>query len=165
MALQTTNYKIFTFLIYISAIYKLKVKRGKTYLLRIINAALEEQHFFKIANHNFTVVALDAVYTNQYETDVVVISPGQTVDVLLKTNQAVGSYYMVATPYRSSNVRNANLTTRGIVVYDGANQTQTPIMPILPDSHDTATAHKFYTNITGMINNYIFIRLYLVFKV
>ncbi|CAL5210870.1 unnamed protein product [Lathyrus oleraceus] len=130
--------------------YKLKVKQGKTYLLRIINAALDEQHFFKIANHSFTVVALDAVYTNHYETDVVVIAPGQTVDVLLKTNQVVGSYYMVATPYRSSDVNSHNVTTRGIVVYDGASQTQTPIMPILPDSHDTPLAHKFYTNITGL---------------
>ncbi|CAI8600949.1 unnamed protein product [Vicia faba] len=131
-------------------IYKLRVKRGKTYLLRMINAALDEHHFFKIANHSFTVVALDAVYTDQYETDVVVLSPGQTADVLLKTNAAVGSYYMVATPYRSANVRSVNLTTRGIVVYDGASETQTPIMPILPDSHDTPTAHKFYTNITGL---------------
>ncbi|KAG6437357.1 hypothetical protein SASPL_102271 [Salvia splendens] len=34
--------------------------RGKTYLLRVINAALNTPVFFKIANHTFTVVAVDA---------------------------------------------------------------------------------------------------------
>lgn len=137
---------------YISETYKLNVKQGKTYLLRIINAALNQQHFFKIANHSFTVVAMDACYTQHYDTDVVVLAPGQTVDVLFKANQVVDSYYMVFTPYRSSNVAINNITTRGIVVYDGASQT-TPKMPILPDPFDTPTAHKFYTNVTGMINN------------
>lgn len=130
--------------------YKLKVKQGKTYLLRIINAALNEQHFFKIANHSFTVVAMDAIYTEHYNTDVVVLAPGQTVDVLLKTNQVIDSYYMVMTPYRSSSVGTTNITTRGVVVYDGASQTKAPIMPIMPDNHDTPTAHKFYTNVTGL---------------
>lgn len=137
---------------YISETYKVKVKQGKTYLLRIINAALNQQHFFKIANHSFTVVAMDAIYTEHYNTDVVVLAPGQTVDVLLKTNQVVDSYYMVFTPYRSSNVAINNITTRGVVVYDGASQSKTPIMPIMPDAFDTPTAHKFYTNVTGMIN-------------
>ncbi|PNX62179.1 laccase-7-like protein, partial [Trifolium pratense] len=132
--------------------YTLKVKRGKTYLLRVINAALNEQHFFKVANHTLTVVAMDAIYTEHYNTDVIVLAPGQTVDVLLRTNQAVDSYYMVFTPYRSSNVGTNNITTRGVIIYDGANSTtKTPIMPILPDEHDTPTAHKFYTNVTGMI--------------
>lgn len=85
-----------------SEMYQLKVKQGKTYLLRIINAALNEQHFFKIANHTFTVVAIDALYTQHYKTDVVVLAPGQTVDVLFSINQPVGSYYMAFTPYHSA---------------------------------------------------------------
>ncbi|WJX43088.1 laccase [Trifolium repens] len=130
--------------------YTVKVKRGKTYLLRVVNAALNTQHFFKIANHSLTVVAMDAIYTEHYNTDVLVLAPGQTVDVLLRTNQAVNSYYMVFTPYRSSNVSINNITTRGVIVYDGASTTKTPIMPILPDAFDTPKAHKFYTNVTGL---------------
>ncbi|XP_061336656.1 laccase-7-like [Gastrolobium bilobum] len=131
--------------------YQLKVKQGKTYLLRIINAALNEQHFFKIANHTFTVVAIDAAYTRHYHTDVVVLAPGQTVDVLFNTNQKLcDSYYMAFTPYRSSNVQVNNSTTRGVVVYDGASSSSPPIMPDLPDQTDTLTAHKFYTNIRGL---------------
>jgi laccase len=140
----------FNIFVYISETYTVKVKRGKTYLLRVVNAALNTQHFFKVANHSLTVVAMDAIYTEHYDTDVLVLAPGQTVDVLLRTNQVVDSYYMVFTPYRSSNVSINNITTRGVIVYDGASITKTPIMPILPDAFDTPKAHKFYTNVTGM---------------
>ncbi|CAK7333603.1 unnamed protein product [Dovyalis caffra] len=132
-------------------IFKLKVQKGKTYLLRIINAALNNQLFFKIANHKMTVVAVDASYTVPYITDVVVTGPGQTVDVLLATDQEVGSYYMAANAYVSAaGVEFDNTTTRGIVVYEDAPTSVTPIMPLLPAFNDTPTAHKFFTNITGL---------------
>ena len=63
--------------------YTLEVVQGQTYMLRIINAALNSQLFFKMANHYMTVVAVDATYTNPYMTNVIVIAPGQTIDVLL----------------------------------------------------------------------------------
>ncbi|KAK7849621.1 laccase-7 [Quercus suber] len=130
--------------------YKLKVVEGKTYMLRIINAALNNQLFFKIANHKLTVVAIDASYTEQYVTDVVVIAPGQTTDVLVTADQPVGSYYMAATPYASAaNVSFDNTTTRGIIVYEGSTSAN-PLMPVLPASNDTLTAHKFYSNLTGL---------------
>ncbi|OMO97395.1 Multicopper oxidase, type 1 [Corchorus olitorius] len=133
--------------------YKLNVEPGKTYLLRIINAALNNQLFYKIANHNLTVVAVDASYTTPYATDVVVAAPGQTVDVLLTANQPVGSYYMAARPYMSlgGNIPFDNTTTRGLVVYNGAPSSATPLMPTLPAFNDTPTAHKFYTNLTGLV--------------
>ncbi|KAI3952398.1 hypothetical protein MKX01_005265 [Papaver californicum] len=141
--------------------YKLKVTPGKTYLLRIINAALNAQHFFKIANHKFTVVAIDASYTEPYHTDVVVIAPGQTVDVLLETNQPMADYYMAARPYNSAPVAgpfNDDTTTTGIVHYiGGAAKNSTPKMPILPALNDTATAHKFYTNLTGLTTGRFFV--------
>ncbi|ESR42494.1 Laccase-7 [Citrus sinensis] len=130
--------------------YTLEVEKGKTYLLRIINAALNNQLFFKIANHNFTVVAVDACYTEPYVTDVVVIAPGQTTDVLLKADQPVGSYYMAARAYASApQIPFDNTTTRGIVVYDGAT-TANPLMPVLPAFNDNPTAHRFYSNLTGL---------------
>ncbi|KAL4606668.1 hypothetical protein ACB092_09G120400 [Castanea dentata] len=131
-------------------IYKLKVVEGKTYMLRIINAALNNQLFFKIANHKLTVVAIDASYTEQYVTDVVVVAPGQTTDVLVTADQPVGSYYMAATPYASAaNVSFDNTTTRAIIVYEGSTSAN-PLMPVLPASNDTLTAHKFYSNLTGL---------------
>ena len=35
---------------------------GKTYLLRIINAAFNDKLFFSIADHNLIVVDVDAIY-------------------------------------------------------------------------------------------------------
>ncbi|EEF34519.1 laccase, putative [Ricinus communis] len=130
--------------------YKLKVEKGKTYLLRIINAALNNQLFFKIAKHKMTVVAIDAAYTEPYVTDVVVTGPGMTTDVLLKADQAVGSYYMTANPYASAEgVPFDNTTTRGILAYQGST-VAAPIMPLMPATNDTPTVHKFYSNLTGL---------------
>ncbi|XVF76743.1 hypothetical protein PTKIN_Ptkin13bG0290900 [Pterospermum kingtungense] len=132
--------------------YKLQVQQGKTYLLRIINAALNNQLFYKIANHKMTVVAVDASYTKPYVTDVVVTAPGQTVDVLLTADRPIGSYYMAASAYASaSGVPFDNTTTRGVIVYNGALPSATPLMPALPKFNDTPTAHKFYSNLTGLV--------------
>ena len=45
-----------------------EVEAGKTYLLRIINAALNDELFFGIAGHDMTVVEIDAVYTQPFTT-------------------------------------------------------------------------------------------------
>ncbi|CAN0926434.1 LAC7 [Linum grandiflorum] len=133
--------------------FKMTVEKGKTYLLRIINAALDNQLFFKIANHKFTVVAVDAVYTTPYKTDVVLVAPGQTTDVLIQANQEIGSYYMAARPYASAaGVPFDNTTTRGILVYrkHSSSKTTSPKMPTLPAFNDTPTAFQFNSNITSM---------------
>ncbi|XP_026424311.1 laccase-7-like [Papaver somniferum] len=134
--------------------HTIQVEKGKTYLLRIINAALNNQFFFSIANHNMTVVAVDASYTNPYVTDVVVTGPGQTTDVLLKANQPVGDYYMAAHPYISAaGIQFVTNATVGIIQYKSSrsrNSSSTPIMPTLPAFNDTPTAHKFFSNLTGL---------------
>ncbi|BAT84248.1 hypothetical protein LR48_Vigan03g114500 [Vigna angularis] len=136
--------------------YKLKLRQGKTYLLRMINAAFNNNLFFKIANHKFTVVALDASYIEHYVTDVITIAPGQTADVLLKADQPIGSYYMAATPYVVGQPSPLfdNTTTRGLVVYEGYTASlrdSKPIMPLLPPFNATAIANAFFTNITGLV--------------
>ncbi|KAL6146114.1 hypothetical protein ACLB2K_056797 [Fragaria x ananassa] len=131
-------------------IYKLNVVRGKTYMLRIINAALNDQLFFGIAKHNMTVVAVDASYTKRYVTEVVVVAPGQTTDVLITANQPVGSYYMAATPYASATIPFPNTTTRGVLIYIGYLSSSAPLMPALPNPRDTSTAHRFSSNLTGL---------------
>lgn len=131
--------------------------KGRTYLLRIINAALNNQLFFKIANHKLTVVSVDASYTNPYVTDVVVIAPGQTTDVLMTADQPSALYYMAAHPYASApGIPFDNTTTTGIVEYEHATSTN-PIMPVLPAFNDTPTAHKFYSNLTGLVTGQFWI--------
>nr|XP_029153717.1 laccase-7 isoform X2 [Arachis hypogaea] len=133
--------------------YKMNVTQGKTYLLRMMNAALDSHFFFKLANHSFTVVAVDASYTVPYHTDILVIAPGQTVDALFTANQSNGSYYMAASPYNVGVPAFDKTTTRGIVVYgNDENETTTPpVMPVLPVVNDTATAFTFYSNLTSLV--------------
>ncbi|CAK9319905.1 unnamed protein product [Citrullus colocynthis] len=133
--------------------YQLKMVPGKTYLLQVINAALNNQFFFKFAKHKFTVVAVDATYTDPYVTDVIVLAPGQTTDVLVKADQPLGSYYMAARPYADARppIDFSDTITRAVVTYDGALPSTAPVMPILPAFNDTPTAHNFYTNITALV--------------
>lgn len=129
------------------------METGKTYLLRIINAALDNELFFKIAGHRFTVVAVDASYTNPYKTDVIVIAPGQTVDALMVADATPTSYYMAALPYISTaSPRQAfdNTTTTGIVRYKSASPSSQPVMPTMPSFFDNDAAFRFYSNLTGL---------------
>ncbi|XP_058099504.1 laccase-7-like [Magnolia sinica] len=130
--------------------YTIEVVHGKTYLLRIINAALNNELFFMIAGHNLTVVGIDALYTDPYTTDVVVLAPGQTTDVLLVANATPGSYYMAARAYLSAPSQFDNTTATAILQYKGVTSVATPLMPVLPEFNDTPTAHKFYSNITAL---------------
>ena len=95
---------------------------GKTYLLRIINAALHEALFFAIAKHKMTVVGTDGSYTKPLTRDYITIFPGQTFDVLLEANQRLDHYYMAAIAFSLASAgRNIydNTTTTAIVQYKG----------------------------------------------
>lgn len=139
--------------------YRLTVDNGKTYLLRIINAALDHQLFFKIAGHSFTVVAIDATYTNPYTTDVIVTAPGQTVDALMVADASPSQYYMSARAYASSKGSYNNSTSTAIVQYN-YNTPSSPLplkikatMPVMPAATDTNTAHRFYTGPTSLVRS------------
>ncbi|CAL9169104.1 unnamed protein product [Musa hybrid cultivar] len=79
-----------------------RVDKGKTYLFRIINAALNEDLFFKVAGHQLTVVEVDATYTKPFTTDTLLITPGQTTNVLLTADQGAGRYLVAASPFADS---------------------------------------------------------------
>ena len=101
-----------------TAMFELRVEQEKIYFLRIVNANLISQMFMKVAKHIFTVVAVDAGYTNPYITELLVIAPSQNVDVLLKADQPVGSYYMAASAYvNAEGIPFDNSTTKTIVLY------------------------------------------------
>ncbi|KAI8015883.1 Laccase-7 [Camellia lanceoleosa] len=130
--------------------YKIEVVKGKTYLLRIINAALNNQLFFKIANHNMTVVAVDASYTVPIVSGVVVIT-GQTT-AFSSVDQPPTSYSIAAHVYASAaGVPFDSTTTTGIIIYENATLS-TPQMPVLPAFNGTPTAHKFSSNLIGLVD-------------
>lgn len=121
----------------------MEVEQGKTYLLRIINAALNDELFFGIAGHNLTVVEVDAVYTKPFTTQSILIAPGQTTNVLLKANQVPGRYFMAARPFLDVPLSVDNKTATGIVQYRGIPNTVLPVLPQLPNPNDTKFALSY----------------------
>ncbi|KAH1055487.1 hypothetical protein J1N35_033552 [Gossypium stocksii] len=126
------------------------IDSGETNLLRVINAALNQPLFFKVANHKLTVVGADASYTKPFTTSVLMLGPGQTTDVLIRGDQPPSRYYMAARAYQSAqNAPFDNTTTTAILEYKSAScaakkcNAPTPIMPSLPAYNDTNTVTVF----------------------
>ncbi|KAG2558956.1 hypothetical protein PVAP13_8NG321156 [Panicum virgatum] len=137
--------------------YVLDVEPGKTYLLRVINAALFAEYYLKIAGHKFTVVASDANYVTPYTTDVIAIAPGETMDALVVADAAPGRYYMVALPNQSPepDPQSPVLITRGVVQYRRvqAPAGYIPVSPEMPDQDDLMPSFHFHANLTGFLHH------------
>ncbi|OMO91384.1 Multicopper oxidase, type 1 [Corchorus olitorius] len=143
--------------------FKLKVKPGKTYLLRLINAALNDELFFSIANHTLTIVDVDASYVKPFETKTLLITPGQTSNVLLKTkpNYPNATFFMTARPYVTGQGTFDNSTVAAILEYElppnslhtGISIKKLPLFkPILPALNDTNFATNFSTKLRSLAN-------------
>ncbi|CAH2044834.1 unnamed protein product, partial [Thlaspi arvense] len=135
--------------------FKLVVEKGKTYRIRMVNAAMNLILFFAIANHKLTVVAADGHYTKPLTASYITISPGQTLDLLLYADQSPESTYnMAARAYHSNpNVGFNNSTTVGILRYYSSNDAGTSSSeryPYLPGYNDTSAAFDFFTKIKGL---------------
>lgn len=130
------------------------VTEGTTVMFRIINAAMNFHMYFAVANHSLTIVESDAEYIEPYVTDVIVLAPGQTTNVLLTANQSVGQYYIAASvfsPPDTATVPFPNITTTAILSYDGANATTSTLaLPTFPAANDTNFVDNFYSNLQGM---------------
>lgn len=133
--------------------FKLKAKQGKTYLLRIVNAALNDELFFAIANHTLTTVDVDAIYVKPFDSDTILVAPGQTTNVLLHTKPAYpgATFLMMARPYATGLNTFDNSTTAGILEYrnpslptPAAFSKRLPLFkPTLPPLNDTKFAANF----------------------
>ncbi|KAG2673181.1 hypothetical protein I3760_13G077500 [Carya illinoinensis] len=143
--------------------FKLKVKPGKTYLLRLINAALNDELFFSISNHTLTVVEADAIYVKPFETNIVLIAPGQTTNVLLKTKADFpnATFFMTARPYVTGLGTFDNSTVAGILEYEFPTKTlrdlaansirKLPLFkPVLPPLNDTSFATNFTNRLRSL---------------
>ncbi|KAL5666912.1 hypothetical protein ACJX0J_019133, partial [Zea mays] len=145
--------------------FVLEVEPGKTYLLRLMNAALFSEYYLKVAGHRMTVVASDANYVRPYTTDVVAIAPGETMDVLLPADAPPGrSYYMAALAIQAPepDVQVPPTITRGIVQYRSSSSDvavdgvvvpaadPAVVMPDMPDQHDTTISFHFHGNLSSL---------------
>ncbi|KAI9195993.1 hypothetical protein LWI28_020083 [Acer negundo] len=138
--------------------FKLKVTPGKTYLLRLINAALNDELFFSIANHTLTIVDVDAVYVKPFETETLLITPGQTSNVLLKTKSHYpnANFFMTARPYATGQGTFDNSTVAGILEYEKPSHSSVStgklllFKPILPALNDTSFAANFTNKLRSL---------------
>ncbi|KAF0897576.1 hypothetical protein E2562_039268 [Oryza meyeriana var. granulata] len=132
--------------------FKLNVENGKTYMLRIINAALNDDLFFKVAGHELIVVEVDAVYTKPFKTDTLLITPGQTTNVLLKANQSAGRYLLSVSPFMDAPVQVDNKTGTATLHYantvSSAMASLTLIKP--PPQNATPIVSKFAESLRSL---------------
>ncbi|KAG6673780.1 hypothetical protein I3842_15G008300 [Carya illinoinensis] len=107
--------------------------------------------FFGIAKHNLTVVAQDAAYIKPITTDYVMMTPGQTMDILLTADQDPSYYYIVATPFVDADVPYNSSNTLAILQYAG-NYTppSSPSYPSLPNVTDRDAVKNFTTRIRAL---------------
>ncbi|KAF7053367.1 hypothetical protein CFC21_061311 [Triticum aestivum] len=131
--------------------FNLDVENGKTYMLRIINAGLNDDLFFKIAGHGLTVVEVDAVYTKPYKTDILLITPGQTTNVLVTTDQSAGRYLLSVSPFLDAPLQVDNKTGTATLQYANtvsATARLTLVKP--PPQNATPIASKFSESLRSL---------------
>ncbi|CAN6559529.1 unnamed protein product [Malus baccata var. baccata] len=142
--------------------FSLKVKPGKTYLLRLINAAVNDELFFSIANHSLTVVEADAVYVKPFKTNILLITPGQTTNVLLKAKPHYpnATFLMLARPYFTGMGTFDNSTVAGILEYkehsnsSSSTSLKSPLFrPILPQINATSFVANFTSKFRSLANS------------
>ncbi|KAJ9675397.1 hypothetical protein PVL29_024358 [Vitis rotundifolia] len=136
-------------------IHRWSVDYGKTYLLRIVNAAVNSELFFAISQHNLSIVGTDGTYTKPTVTSYIMIDPGQTIDVLVTANQSPSQYYMAARQFVSYDPTVTdfdNMTATAILQYRG-NYTppDIPSFPTtLPSFHDLDSALRFLPRLRSL---------------
>lgn len=137
------------------------MEQGKTYLLRIINAALNDELFFAVANHSLTVVEIDAAYTKPFATPAILITPGQTTTVLLTADKLSGMFVMAARPYLTSVFPFDNSTTIGFLKYTTTtskfetitNPNPNPKSPTLPTNLPAMEDTPFATHFSNSLRS------------
>jgi FtsP/CotA-like multicopper oxidase with cupredoxin domain len=101
------------------------VKKGKRYLLRLINASSESMFIFSIDGHELEVIATDLVPIHPYKTDSVFLGIGQRYQVILhaksdeaELNATGGNYWIrTRTATGCGNIRQDDETT-GVLNYE-----------------------------------------------
>ncbi|KAL1804662.1 hypothetical protein ACET3Z_027730 [Daucus carota] len=130
--------------------FKLDVEAGKSYMLRIINAALNEELFFKIAGHKLTVVEVDATYVKPFKTDTIVIAPGQTTNVLVTADKSSGKYLMAASPFMDSPIAVDNVTATATLHYSGTLSSSTTTLTNPPPQNATSISDNFTNSLRSL---------------
>lgn len=130
--------------------FTLIVENGKSYMLRIVNAALNEELFFTIAGHSLTVVEVDASYVKPFKTNIIVIAPGQTTNAILTANQGTGKYIIATSPFMDAPVAVNNVTATATVHYTGTLSTSLPTFKKPPPQNATPVFNSFVNSLKSL---------------
>ncbi|KAJ4835282.1 Laccase-4 [Turnera subulata] len=130
--------------------FTLPVESGKTYMLRLVNAALNEELFFKIAGHKLTVVEVDATYVKPFTTDTVLIAPGQTTNVLVTADKNSGKYLVAASPFMDAPIAVDNMTATATLHYSGTLASSPTTLTSPPPKNATAIANQFTNSLRSL---------------
>jgi FtsP/CotA-like multicopper oxidase with cupredoxin domain len=112
-------------------------EKGNKYRLRLINAGADSMQHFSIDGHSLTVIAHDFVPVEPYTVNMVALSIGQRVDVVVTANQdAKSSYYMRSQIQTASDCLSDSFTPNAlaIVYYQNANKNNLPTSTPWPDN-------------------------------
>jgi len=76
--------------------WSMDVVPGQTYLLRLLNSAIQSTFIFSIDSHSFQVVATDFVPIVPWTTNSLALNPGQRYDVLVTFSETASNYWLRA---------------------------------------------------------------------
>ncbi|PPJ50459.1 hypothetical protein CBER1_06755 [Cercospora berteroae] len=97
-----------------------KVTKGKRFRLRLINTGIDNHFHISIDQHNFTVITSDFVPIKPYVTKSVSLQIGQRADIIIKADQAIGSYWLRADIGTACGRNLMEGKILSIIRYDGA---------------------------------------------
>ncbi|EQK99972.1 hypothetical protein G6O67_008667 [Ophiocordyceps sinensis] len=97
-----------------------RLKPGRSYRLRLVNAAVNTHFKFSIDHHVLKVIAADFVPIVPYETGKVDITMGQRYDIVITADQGAiaSNFWMRAVPQALCSANRNAFNIRGIVHYD-----------------------------------------------
>ncbi|KAK7967310.1 uncharacterized protein PG986_001587 [Apiospora aurea] len=96
-----------------------KFEAGKSYRMRLINAAIDTHFKFSIDNHKLLVIANDLVPIKPYNTTGLTIAMGQRYDIIVQADQSsvAQNFWLRATPQTPCSKNSNADNIRGIVRY------------------------------------------------
>ncbi|KAJ5213423.1 hypothetical protein N7449_000592 [Penicillium cf. viridicatum] len=111
---------------------------GTSYRLRLINAAVDTHFKFSIDNHTLTVMAMDLVPIEPFNTTGLSIGMGQRYDIVVNADQSTGndSFWMRAIPQSACSDNDSTDNIKGIVYYGSTASTPSTTAYTYTDSCD-----------------------------
>lgn len=119
-------------------------------MLRIINAGLNEQLFFKIARHNLTIVEVDASYVKPFKIDTALIAPGQTTTAILTADHFSGNYAMTVSTFMDTPINVDNTTATATLRYPRTASNSRTIYTTIPPIDATSIANKYRDSLKSL---------------